>query len=39
MNMLLDYPDSESVIEKIPGLPIRFDGKRPAIRKSAPHKK
>ena len=39
MNMLLDYPDSESVIGKIPGLPIRFDGKRPAIRKSAPHKK
>jgi hypothetical protein len=34
----LPYPDSESKVKKIPGLPLRFNGKRPPIRKAAPHK-
>jgi crotonobetainyl-CoA:carnitine CoA-transferase CaiB-like acyl-CoA transferase len=38
MNVLLTYPDSESQVSRIPGLPIRFNGQRPPIRKSAPHR-
>ena len=38
INLLLDYPDSQSKVKKIPGLPLRFNGKRPPIRKAAPHK-
>ena len=39
INLLLDYPDPDSKVKKIPGLPLRFNGKRPPIRKAAPHKK
>ena len=38
MKVLLPYPDSESQVARIPGLPLRFDGQRPPIRKSAPHR-
>jgi len=38
IDLLLPYPDSESKVKKIPGLPLRFNGKRPPIRKAAPHK-
>ncbi|CAB4579048.1 unannotated protein [freshwater metagenome] len=38
MSVLLPYPDSESQVARIPGLPIRFNGQRPPIRKSAPHR-
>ena len=38
MKVLLPYPDSESQVSRIPGLPIRFNGQRPPIRKSAPHR-
>lgn len=38
IDLLLDYPDNESKMRKIPGLPLRFNGKRPPIRKAAPHK-
>jgi crotonobetainyl-CoA:carnitine CoA-transferase CaiB-like acyl-CoA transferase len=36
--ILLDYPDDESVVTKIPGLPIRINGVRPGIRIKAPHR-
>lgn len=38
INLLLPYPDSESKVSLIPGLPLRFNGQRPPIRKSAPHR-
>ena len=38
IDLLLDYPDSESKVRRIPGLPLRFNGKRPPIRKAAPHR-
>jgi len=38
IDLLLDYPDSQSKVRKIPALPLRFNGKRPPIRKAAPHK-
>jgi crotonobetainyl-CoA:carnitine CoA-transferase CaiB-like acyl-CoA transferase len=38
IKVLLPYPDSESKVKEIPGLPLRFDGQRPPIRKSAPHR-
>ena len=38
IQLLLDYPDSATAVKKIPGLPLRFNGKRPPIRKAAPHK-
>jgi crotonobetainyl-CoA:carnitine CoA-transferase CaiB-like acyl-CoA transferase len=38
IEILIDYPDNESALRKIPGLPIRINGKRPQVRKSAPHK-
>lgn len=34
---LLPYPDSTSPVLELPGLPLRFDGVRPPIRKPAPH--
>ncbi len=39
VGILIDYPDSTAGITTIPGLPLRFDGKRPQIRIPAPHKK
>ncbi len=39
VEILIDYPDSASGITSIPGLPLRFDGKRPQVRKTAPHRK
>ena len=38
IDLLLPYPDTDSAVKKIPGLPLRFNGKRPPIRKAAPHK-
>ncbi len=38
IELLLDYPDAGTKVRKIPGLPLRFNGKRPPIRKAAPHK-
>jgi len=37
MGILLNYPDSTTAVEQIPGLPLRFDGERPPIRFAAPH--
>ncbi|MBC7464079.1 MAG: CoA transferase [Actinobacteria bacterium] len=34
---LLPYPDSTTPVVRLPGLPLRFDGVRPPIRKPAPH--
>lgn len=38
IKVLLPYPDSQSKVKEIPGLPLRFNGQRPPIRKSAPHR-
>lgn len=38
IKVLLPYPDSQSKVKQIPGLPLRFNGERPPIRKSAPHR-
>ena len=38
IKVLLPYPDSNSKVKEIPGLPLRFNGQRPPIRKSAPHR-
>ncbi len=38
IDLLLPYPDEETKVARIPGLPLRFNGKRPPIRKAAPHK-
>lgn len=38
VGMLLPNPDSNSSVRLIPGLPIKFNGRRPEIYKSAPHK-
>lgn len=38
MKLLIPYPDSTSSVKRLPGLPLRFDGVRPAIRKPAPHR-
>lgn len=37
MEILLDYPDATTKVARIPGLPLRFDGVRPPIRRAAPH--
>jgi crotonobetainyl-CoA:carnitine CoA-transferase CaiB-like acyl-CoA transferase len=37
--ILLPYPDESSVLNSMVGLPLKFDGKRPAIIKPAPHRK
>lgn len=39
VEILIDYTDSTSGITSIPGLPLRFNGKRPQVRKTAPHRK
>jgi crotonobetainyl-CoA:carnitine CoA-transferase CaiB-like acyl-CoA transferase len=38
IDLLLDYPDASTKVKKIPGVPLRFNGKRPPIRKAAPHR-
>jgi crotonobetainyl-CoA:carnitine CoA-transferase CaiB-like acyl-CoA transferase len=38
IEMLLPNPDNSTSVQKIPGLPLRIDGRRPQIRKSAPHR-
>jgi crotonobetainyl-CoA:carnitine CoA-transferase CaiB-like acyl-CoA transferase len=38
IKVLLPYPDSDSKVKEIPGLPLRFNGQRPPIRKPAPHR-
>ena len=38
IQVLLPYPDSDSPVKEIPGLPLRFNGQRPPIRKAAPHR-
>ena len=38
VEILLPYPDETSGIQKIPGVPLRFNGQRPPIRNAAPHK-
>ncbi|MCX6428101.1 MAG: CoA transferase [Actinobacteria bacterium] len=38
MDVMLKYPDESSGIGSLPGLPLRFDGERPQIRKPAPHR-
>lgn len=39
VGILLSNPDKESSVKLIPGLPIKFNGQRPEIYRSAPHKK
>jgi crotonobetainyl-CoA:carnitine CoA-transferase CaiB-like acyl-CoA transferase len=39
MNIMLAYPDESTKVMELPGLPLRFDGSRPAIRMPAPHRK
>jgi len=38
MGVLIDYPDNTTEIKVVPGLPLRFDGKRPQVRKPAPRR-
>ncbi|CAB4963485.1 unannotated protein [freshwater metagenome] len=38
VGMLLPNPDQESAVKWIPGLPIKINGVRPEIYRSAPHK-
>ena len=38
MGVLIDYPDSTTEVKVVPGLPLRFDGKRPQVRKPAPRR-
>ena len=38
VGMLLPNPDKESAVKWIPGLPIKINGERPEIYRSAPHK-
>jgi crotonobetainyl-CoA:carnitine CoA-transferase CaiB-like acyl-CoA transferase len=38
VGMLLPNPDKESAVKWIPGLPIKINGTRPEIYRSAPHK-
>lgn len=37
MDVLLPYPDATTRVTELPGIPLRFDGKRPPIRIPAPH--
>lgn len=37
ISALLPYPDATTPVLELPGLPLRFDGVRPPIRKPAPH--
>jgi hypothetical protein len=36
--MLLENPDQNSPVKLIPGLPLKFDGSRPSIYRTAPKK-
>jgi crotonobetainyl-CoA:carnitine CoA-transferase CaiB-like acyl-CoA transferase len=38
MGVLIDYPDNSTDVKVVPGLPLRFDGVRPQVRKPAPHR-
>jgi crotonobetainyl-CoA:carnitine CoA-transferase CaiB-like acyl-CoA transferase len=38
IRVLLPYPDEQSKVRTIPGLPLRFNGERPPIRTPAPHR-
>jgi crotonobetainyl-CoA:carnitine CoA-transferase CaiB-like acyl-CoA transferase len=38
VGMLLQNPDINSEVKLIPGIPIKVDGQRPTIRKTAPHR-
>ena len=38
MGVLIDYPDETTEVKVVPGLPLRFDGKRPQVRKAAPRR-
>jgi crotonobetainyl-CoA:carnitine CoA-transferase CaiB-like acyl-CoA transferase len=38
VGILLENPDKDSSVKLIPGLPIKFNGQRPEIYRSAPHK-
>jgi crotonobetainyl-CoA:carnitine CoA-transferase CaiB-like acyl-CoA transferase len=38
VGILLLNPDKDSLVKLIPGLPIKFNGQRPEIYRSAPHK-
>ena len=38
MGVLIDYPDETTEVKVVPGLPLRFDGLRPQVRKAAPHR-
>ena len=38
MGVLIDYPDETTGVKVVPGLPLRFDGLRPQVRKAAPHR-
>ena len=38
MGVLIDYPDETTEVNVVPGLPLRFDGLRPQVRKAAPHR-
>ncbi len=37
IDALLPYPDKTTPVRSLPGIPLRFDGVRPPIRKPAPH--
>ena len=38
MGVLIDYPDETTEVNVVPGLPLRFDGLRPQVRKAAPRR-
>jgi len=38
MGVLINYPDETTGVKVVPGLPLRFDGKRPQVRKAAPRR-
>ena len=38
IEVMLSYPDEDTAVKVLPGLPLRFDGERPQIRKAAPHR-
>lgn len=38
MGILINYPDSSTGVKVVPGIPLRFDGLRPQVRKAAPRR-
>ena len=38
MGVLINYPDDTTEVKVVPGLPLRFDGLRPRVRKAAPRR-